>query len=54
MKKIFLLLAAMILAIGSSASVQVKSQRAIKNHRPLSHNEKIARGNRFTNVQARR
>ena len=52
MKKILLILAAMILAIGSSASVQVKSQRAIKNHRPLSHNEKIARGNSLNMITA--
>lgn len=41
MKKIFLLLAAMILAIGSSASVQVKSQRAIKNIVPYLITRKL-------------
>jgi hypothetical protein len=41
MKKILLFLAAMILAMGSSASVQVKSQRALKNHRPFLLTRKL-------------
>ena len=45
MKKILLFLVVMTQVIGSSASVQVKSQRVPKNYRPLSQNEKIAGGN---------